>query len=124
MGGKQNSTLTGRRHNSGMSYTVKLATFPHRKAPIPYEMLAGTFATIEEAHAAAMRALESIMSHEVASIMQSQQPQSDVSDERKIVWFELPTDEGCGFLIFDESGVEVGNWTSWDEAMHLFTKDR
>lgn len=97
-----------------MGYTVKLAVFPPWKAPIPYETLAPVFDTGPEAAAAGAAALAPITERELASVLQ---PRSAGAEGGSILAVTVPDCPVHGYLILDENGVEVGNWTTLDVAL-------
>jgi hypothetical protein len=100
-----------------MSYTVKLATFPPWKAPIPYETLVGVFPTAAGAAEAGARALETLTGRELADLTPVLSPRSQRAGEGWVTAIEVPEGAVHGYLIYDETGVEVSNWTTLDVAV-------
>src|ERR1700712_5445420 len=100
-----------------MSYTVKLAIFPPWKAPVPYETLAEMFATAAGAAEAGAKALEPITERELADLASSLTPRSQRGGEGWATAIEVPEGSIHGYLIYDETGVEVFNWTTLDVAV-------
>ena len=100
-----------------MSYTVKLAIFPPWKAPVPYETLTRALATTAEAAEAGARTLEPITERELADLASGLAPRSQRVDERWVTAFKVPEVSVHGYLIYDETGVEVSNWTTLDVAV-------
>ena len=105
-----------------MSYTVKLAIFPPWQAPVPYDTLAGSFATITEAAEAGARALEPITERELADLASSLTPRSQRVGKEWVTAIEVPKRSVHGYLIHDETGVEVSNWTTLDVAVERAAK--
>lgn len=104
---------------SCMTYSVRLAIFPPWKAPIPYETLNEEFATVEAAFAAAKRILLPTLERELAELTPQLQPRI----EQAVIAVAVPPVEVHGFVIYDSTGGEVGNWTSLDEALERFAAD-
>lgn len=100
-----------------MSYTVKLAIFPPWKAPVPYETLDGIFTTIEAASGAAEQVLSPITERELAEFASDFRPTSERVGEGRITSIAVPDGAVHGFVIYDEAGVEVFNWTTLDVAV-------
>ena len=100
-----------------MSYTVKLAIFPPWKAPLPYATLAGSFATTREAAEAGAEALAPVTERELTELASDLQTQSEYAGERRLVSIAVPEGAVHGYLIYDETGVEVFNWTTLDVAV-------
>lgn len=105
-----------------MSYTVKLAVFPPWKAPVPYETLPGVFATAAGAAEAGAKALEPITERELADLASSLTPRSRRLGEGWAIAIEVPEGSIHGYLIYDETGVEVSNWTKLDVAVDRSAK--
>lgn len=105
-----------------MSYTVKLAIFPPWKAPVPYETLTEVFATGAEADEAGARALEPITERELADLASGLEPRSQRMGEGGVTAIEVPEGSVHGYLIYDETGVEVSNWTTLDVAVERAAK--
>ncbi len=100
-----------------MSYTVKLAVFLPWKAPIPYETLAEEFASSEEAAEAGTRALKTITERGLAEHSSGLRLEPERAGERSVSSITVPDEAVHGYLIFDEAGVEVFNWTTLDVAL-------
>lgn len=100
-----------------MGYTAKLAMFPPWKAPVPYETLPMTFATVADAWSAAEKALSAITARELIEIAPHLQPRSERSGELLVTAIAVPEEAVHGFIIYDEAGVEVANWTTLDVAV-------
>jgi hypothetical protein len=100
-----------------MSYTVKLAIFPLWKAPVPYTELAGTFATTTEAAEAGIDTLASITERELADLVTPLHPRAQRAGEQWGAVIDVPYEAVHGYLIYDEAGVEVFNWTTLDIAL-------
>ncbi|MBM6594155.1 hypothetical protein [Microvirga pudoricolor] len=100
-----------------MTYTAKLAIFPPLKAPIPYEGIAEEFATMDAAWAAAYCTLKAVMDGEIAELA----PRLREGIQLAQLTYIEPLTEVHGFLIYDRTGAEVGNWTSLDEALARYT---
>lgn len=105
-----------------MSYTVKLAVFPPWKAPVPYETLTEVFATAARAAEAGARALEPITESELADLAAGLAPRSQRMGEGWGTTIEVPEGSVHGYLIYDETGVEVSNWTTLDVAVERAAK--
>ncbi len=105
-----------------MSYTVKLATFPPWKAPVPYETLREVFATRAEASAAGAKALAPLTGRELENLASQLQPTSELAGDRCVTSLIVPDRSVHGYLIYDEDGVEVGNWTTLDVAVERAAK--
>lgn len=105
-----------------MSYTVKLAIFPPWKAPIPYAALAGVFATTTEAAEAGARALAPITERELADLASDLRPRSERAGKTWVTAIEVPEGAVHGYLIYDEAGYEVFNWTTLDVAVERAAK--
>jgi hypothetical protein len=105
-----------------MSYTVKLAIFPPWKAPVPFETFAEMFATTAEAAEAGARALEPITERELADLASGLTPKSQRMGEGWVTAIEVPAGSVHGYLIYDETGVEVFNWTTLDIAVERAAK--
>ena len=105
-----------------MSYTVKLVIFPPWKAPVPYETLTEVFANAAGAAEAGARALESITERELADLASGLAPRSQRMGEGRVTAIEVPEGSVHGYLIYDETGVEVSNWTTLDVAMERAAK--
>lgn len=105
-----------------MSYTVKLAVFPPWKAPVPYETLTGVFATAAGAAEAGARALELITERELADLASSLTPRSHRVGKGWATAIEVAEGSIHGYLIYDETGVEVSNWTTLDVAVERAAK--
>jgi hypothetical protein len=106
-----------------MSYTVRLAIFPPWKAPVTYETLTGVFATAERAAEAGAKALEPITEHELADLASGLKPRSQRVGEGWITGIDVPEGAVHGYLIYDETGVEVFNWTTLDVAVERAAGD-
>ncbi len=106
-----------------MSYTVKLAIFPPWKAPVPYETLTRVFATAERAAEAGAKALEPITERELADLASGLKPRSQRVGEGWITAIEVPEGSVHGYLIYDETGDEVFNWTTLDVAVERAAED-
>ena len=106
-----------------MSYKVKLAIFPPWKAPVPYETLTGMFATIAEAAEAGAKALAPITESELVDVSSSLMPRSQQLGEGWITDIEVPKKSVRGYLIYDEAGAEVSNWTTLDVAIERAAED-
>lgn len=106
-----------------MSFTVKLAIFPPWKAPIFYETLAGVFPTAAGAAKAGARALEAITERELAGLASVLRPRSQRTGEGWVTAIEVPEGAVHGYLIYDETGVEVSNWTTLDVAVERAAQD-
>ena len=100
-----------------MSYTVKLAIFPPWKAPVPYETLAGVFPTTAGAAKAGAKALEAITERELAELASVLTPRSQRAGEGVVTAINVPEEAVHGYLVYDETGVEVSNWTTLDAAV-------
>lgn len=100
-----------------MSYTVKLGTFPPWKAPVPYETMAETFPTIAEAAKAGAKALHAITERELAELASVLTPRSQRAGEGIVTAINVPEGAVHGYLVYDETGVEVSNWTTLDAAV-------
>lgn len=105
-----------------MSYTVKLAVFPPWKAPVPYETLTEVFATAAGAAEAGARALEPITERELTDLASGLAPRSQRRGEGWVTAIEVPEGSVHGYLIHDETGVEVSNWTTPDVALERAAK--
>ena len=105
-----------------MSYTVKLATFPRWKAPVPYETLREVFVTRAEASAAGEKALAPLTERELENLASHLQPTSELAGDRCVTSLNVPDRSVHGYLIYDEDGVEVGNWTTLDVAVERAAK--
>lgn len=99
-----------------MSYTVKLATFPPWKAPIPYDTLVGAFATIREAAEAGTSALAPITEEELSALAPDLRPRSERVGEGRVTTIDVAERAIHGYLIFNDGGVAVSNWTTLDVA--------
>lgn len=106
-----------------MSYTVKLAVFPPWKAPVPYETLAEAFASTAEAAEAGAKALAPMTERELADLSSDLQPRSKRAGEQWITVIDVPESAVHGYLIYDETGAEVFNWTTLDVAIERSAKD-
>jgi hypothetical protein len=100
-----------------MSFTVKLAMFPPWKAPVPYETVASAYASISDAAEAGAKALAPITERELADLATRLQPKSERSGEAWVTSIDVPEEATHGYLIYDETGVEVSNWTTLDVAL-------
>ncbi|MDF2116845.1 hypothetical protein PY365_14770 [Roseiarcaceae bacterium H3SJ34-1] len=100
-----------------MSYTVKLALFPAWKAPSPYETLDEIFATMADASRAAELALAPITDRELAEIAPYLHSRLERNGEQPVTAITVPDRSVHGYLIYDEAGVEVSNWTTLDVAV-------
>ena len=100
-----------------MKYTVKLATFPPWKAPVPYKTIHGAFPTINEAAEAGSSALAPITERELADLAPDLQPQTQRVGEGRLTAINVPERAIHGYLIYDEMGVEMSNWTTLDVAV-------
>lgn len=105
-----------------MSFTVKLAVFPAWKAPVPYETLGDAFASVAAAFDAGKQALAETTARELAAIASAIRPRSERLDTSPLTVIDVPSEAVSGFLILDEIGVEVGNWTTLDEAIQRAAK--
>jgi hypothetical protein len=105
-----------------MSYTVKLAIFPPWKAPVPYETIVGAFATKVEAADAGTKALASITERELANLLYDLKPRSFRAGGQWVTAVGAPEGSVHGYLIFDEAGVEIFNWTTLDVAVERAAK--
>ncbi|WP_288584709.1 hypothetical protein [uncultured Methylobacterium sp.] len=105
-----------------MSYTVKLAIFPPLKAPVPYAALARVFATTTEAAEAGTKALAPITERELADLASGLQPRSEQMGESWVTAIDVPEGAVHGYLIYDEAGYEVFNWTTLDVAVERAAK--
>jgi len=105
-----------------MSYTVKLAIFPPWKAPLPYVTLSEFFATETEAAEAGANALAPITERELTDLASGLHPRSERCGERWVTAIDVPEGAVHGYLIYDETGVEVGNWTTLDVALARATE--
>jgi hypothetical protein len=106
-----------------MSYTVKLVIFPPWKAPVPYETLTGAFATAQGAAEAGAKAIEPLTESELADLASGLKPRSQRVGEGWITALEVPEGSVHGYLIYDETGVEVFNWTTLDVAVERAAGD-
>ena len=106
-----------------MSYTVKLAVFPPWKAPVPYETLSGLFASYSEAAEAGAKALGLITERELAELNSGLNARSQRVDGTTVKAIDVPSTPVHGYLIYDEAGVEVGNWTTLDVAVERVSED-
>ncbi|MBY0611619.1 MAG: hypothetical protein K2P80_05500 [Beijerinckiaceae bacterium] len=100
-----------------MSYAVKLAIFPPWKAPVPYETLAPVFLTIAEATEAGEKALAPIIERELSNLASDLQPRIRRTGKQRLTAFGVPESSVHGYLIFNEAGVEIFNWTTLDVAV-------
>lgn len=100
-----------------MSFTVKLAVFPAWKAPVPYETLGNAFASASDAFEGGKQALAETTARELAVIAPLIRPRSERLDTSPLTAIDVPSEAVSGFLILDEKGVEVFNWTTLDEAV-------
>ncbi len=100
-----------------MSYTVKLAVFPPWKAPIPYESLPGTFASCAKAAEAGARALTTIIESELIELSCDLRSRLERAGEKWVTSVTVPASAVHGYVIFDEGGTEVSNWTTLDAAL-------
>ncbi|KFC74787.1 hypothetical protein FG93_00966 [Bosea sp. LC85] len=107
-----------------MSFTVKLAVFPARKAPIPYETLAGTFATLENACEAGRLALTAVTEKELSAIAPNLEPCFQKFSNGHMAAIKVPPGEVSGYLVLDEKGVEVANWTTLDKGVARVASDQ
>lgn len=105
-----------------MSYTVKLAIFPPWKAPVSYETLSGLFATTGEAAEAGTKALAAITERELADLASNLGPRSQRAGDAWVTAIDVPEGAVHGYLIYDETGVEVFNWTTLDVAVERASK--
>jgi hypothetical protein len=105
-----------------MSYTVRLAIFPPWKAPVPYETLGGVFPTAAEAAKAGGKALAAITERELAALASVLRPRSQRTGEGRITAIEVPEGAVHGYLVYDETGVEVSNWMTLDVAVERAAK--
>lgn len=105
-----------------MSYTVKLAIFPPWKAPVPYDTLAGSFATTMEAAEAGAEALAPVTERELTNLASGLRPRLERAGERRVTAIDVPQGAVHGYLIYDETGVEVFNWTTLDVAVERAAK--
>ncbi|MCJ2121203.1 hypothetical protein [Methylobacterium sp. J-077] len=105
-----------------MSYTVKLAVFPPWKAPLPYEILAEVFASASDAAEAGAKALAPITECELANLTSGLNPRSQRAGEGWVTAIDVPEGAVHGYLIYDEMGVEVFNWTTLDAAVERAAK--
>jgi hypothetical protein len=105
-----------------MGYTVKLAIFPPWKAPVPYVVLGGVFATTTQAAEAGARALAPITERELADLASDLQPRSERAGEKWVTAIDVPEGAVHGYLIYDEAGYEVFNWTTLDVAVERAAK--
>jgi hypothetical protein len=103
------------RHSVG--YTAKLAMFPPWKAPVTYETLPVVFATVADAWFAAEKALTAITARELLEIAPQLQPSSKADSWLSVTVIAVPEEAVHGFIIYDEGGVEVANWTTLDVAV-------
>ncbi len=107
-----------------MSYTVKLAIFPPWKAPVPFETLGEVFATTADASKAAASALAPITEREHDGLVSCLQPRSERAGEQWVTAVAVPEVSVRGYVIYDEAGAEVGNWTALDVAVERAAKFR
>ncbi|PJI55902.1 hypothetical protein CTI14_01145 [Methylobacterium radiotolerans] len=105
-----------------MSYTVKLAIFPPWKAPVPYKTLTEVFATAAGAAEAGARALAPITERELADLASCLSPRSRCVGEGWVTAIKVPKGSVHGYLIYDETNVEVSNWTTLDVAVERAAK--
>ena len=106
-----------------MSYTVKLAVFPPWKAPVPYETLSEVFASNSEAAEAGAKALGPIIERELSELNSALNPRSLRVDGGSVKAIDVPCTPVHGYMIYDEAGVEVGNWTTLDVAVERVAED-
>ena len=102
-----------------MSYTVKLAIFPPFKAHVTYEAVDGRFDTIIDASRAAEEMLRPVTESELRELFPHLQVRSEDAVERPIVAIAVPSTEVHGYVVYDEAGSEVWNWTTLDAAVTL-----
>ncbi len=107
-----------------MSFTVKLASFPAWKAPVPHETLGEAFTSVAAAFDAGKQALAATMARELAAVASIIQPRSERLEAGPLTVIDVPSEAVSGFLILDETGVEVGNWTTLDEAVQCAAQGR
>ncbi len=105
-----------------MNFKVKLAIFPPWKAPLPYETLVEVFASTSDAAEAGARALAPITECELADLASSLNPRSQRAGEGWVTAIDVPEGAVHGYLIYDETGVEVFNWTTLDAAVERAAK--
>ena len=105
-----------------MRYTVKLAVFPPWKAPVPDETLTEVFATAAGAAEGGTKALERITERELADLVFGLASRSQRVGERWVTVTKVPEGSVHGYLIYDETGVEVSNWTTLDVAVERAAK--
>ncbi|NIX77930.1 hypothetical protein [Microvirga terricola] len=75
---------------------------------------------MDAAWVAAERILRPITERELAELAPQLQPRTEQAE----ISITVPPVEVHGFVIYDHTGVEVGNWTTLDEALERFAKDR
>lgn len=90
---------------------------PPWKAPVPYETLAGAFATRGEATKAGATALAPIADSELADLFPYLQSRSQHAGDQCVPEIAVPEKAIHGYLIYDETGTEVFNWTTLDVAV-------
>ncbi len=106
-----------------MNYKVKLATFPPWKAPVPYATLMGSFETTTDAAEAGADALAQVTEREIADLACKLKPLSDRNGDRIVAAIDVPDGAIHGYLIYDEAGIEVFNWTTLDVAVERAAED-